>query len=136
MNAPPPTPEQTLEDDDEEEDEEEEEEKGYSREKERERERERERGGGGTRALPWEGNPVRRHKSEEENFVGRNIYVDFKKAKSVETNKKASQFTKHRATFFFHLSRTTTSSKSAKVSTTRTRAHTRGVAPKREARAI
>ena len=46
MNAPPPTPEQTLEDDDEEEeDEEEEEEKGYSREKERERERERERGG-------------------------------------------------------------------------------------------
>ena len=131
MNAPPPTPEQTLEDDDEEE-EEEEEEKGYSREKERERERER----GGTRALPWEGNPVRRHKSEEENFVGRNIYVDFKKAKSVETNKKASQFTKHRATFFFHLSRTTTSSKSAKVSTTRTRAHTRGVAPKREARAI
>ena len=132
MNAPPPTPEQTLEDDDEEEDEEEEEEKGYSREKERERERER----GGTRALPWEGNPVRRHKSEEENFVGRNIYVDFKKAKSVETNKKASQFTKHRATFFFHLSRTTTSSKSAKVSTTRTRAHTRGVAPKREARAI
>ena len=135
MNAPPPTPEQTLEDDDEEEDEEEEEEKGYSREKERERERERERGGG-TRALPWEGNPVRRHKSEEENFVGRNIYVDFKKAKSVETNKKASQFTKHRATFFFHLSRTTTSSKSAKVSTTRTRAHTRGVAPKREARAI
>ena len=130
MNAPPPTPEQTLEDDDEEEDEEEEEEKGYSREKERERE------GGGTRALRWEGNPVRRHKSEEENFVGRNIYVDFKKAKSVETNKKASQFTKHRATFFFHLSRTTTSSKSAKVSTTRTRAHTRGVAPKREARAI
>ena len=131
MNAPPPTPEQTLEDDEDEE-EEEEEEKGYSREKERERERER----GGTRALPWEGNPVRRHKSEEENFVGRNIYVDFKKAKSVETNKKASQFTKHRATFFFHLSRTTTSSKSAKVSTTRTRAHTRGVAPKREARAI
>ena len=42
MNAPPPTPEQTLEDDDdEEEEEEEEEEKGYSREKERERERER-----------------------------------------------------------------------------------------------
>ena len=41
MNAPPPTPEQTLEDDDdeEEEEEEEEEEKGYSREKERERER-------------------------------------------------------------------------------------------------
>ena len=135
MNAPPPTPEQTLEDDEDEEDEEEEEEKGYSREKERERERERERGRE-TRALPWEGNPVRRHKSEEENFVGRNIYVDFKKAKSVETNKKASQFTKHRATFFFHLSRTTTSSKSAKVSTTRTRAHTRGVAPKREARAI
>ena len=135
MNAPPPTPEQTLEDDEDEEDEEEEE-KGYSREKEREREREREREGGETRALPWEGNPVRRHKSEEENFVGRNIYVDFKKAKSVETNKKASQFTKHRATFFFHLSRTTTSSKSAKVSTTRTRAHTRGVAPKREARAI
>ena len=65
MNAPPPTPEQTLEDDDEEEeDEEEEEEKGYSREKERERER-----GGETRALPWEGIPVRRHKSEEENFV-------------------------------------------------------------------
>ena len=38
MNAPPPTPEQTLEDDDDEE--EDEEEKGYSREKERERERE------------------------------------------------------------------------------------------------
>ena len=56
MNAPPPTPEQTLED------EEDEEEKGYSRERERER-------GGGNRALRWEGNPVRRHKSEEENFV-------------------------------------------------------------------
>ena len=38
MNAPPPTPEQTLEDDEDDEDEEEEE-KGYSREKERERER-------------------------------------------------------------------------------------------------
>ena len=38
MNAPPPTPEQTLEDDEDEEDEEEEE-KGYSREKERKIER-------------------------------------------------------------------------------------------------
>ena len=35
MNAPPPTPEQTLEDDEDEEDEEDEEEKGYSRERER-----------------------------------------------------------------------------------------------------
>ena len=62
MNAPPPTPEQTLEDDEDEEDEEEE--KGYSREKERERE------GKKTRALRWKGNPVLGGtKSEEENFV-------------------------------------------------------------------
>ena len=65
MNAPPPTPEQTLEDDEDDE-EEEEEEKGYSREKERERERE----GKKTRALRWKGNPVLgATKSEEENFV-------------------------------------------------------------------
>jgi len=35
MNAPPPTPEQTLEDEEDEEHEEHEEEKGYSRERER-----------------------------------------------------------------------------------------------------
>ena len=70
MNAPPPTPEQTLEDDDEEEDEEEEEEKGYSREKERERERERERGGEPVRYLgkgiPSGGTKARRRISSGE----------------------------------------------------------------------
>ena len=58
------------------------------------------------------------------------------KRQKCRNEQKSVPITKHRATFFFHLSRTTTSSKSAKVSTTRTRAHTRGVAPKREARAI
>ena len=62
MNAPPPTPEQTLEDDDDEE--EEEEEKGYSRE------RERERGGEPVRYLgkgiPFGGTKARRRISSGE----------------------------------------------------------------------
>ena len=60
MNAPPPTPEQTLEDDEDEE-EEEEEEKGYSRE----RERERERGGNPCVTLGRESRPAAQKRGGE-----------------------------------------------------------------------
>ena len=80
MNAPPPTPEQTLEDDDEEEDEEEEEEKGYSREKERERERERE----GKKTERYVGKGIPFSAAQK----ARNIYVDFKSKKCRNEQKK------------------------------------------------
>ena len=82
MNAPPPTPEQTLEDDEDDDEEEEEEEKGYSREKEREREREREREGKKTERYVGKGIPFSAAQK------ARNIYVDFKSKKCRNEQKK------------------------------------------------
>ena len=80
MNAPPPTPEQTLEDDEDDDEEEEEEEKGYSREKERERERERE----GKKTERYVGKGIPFSAAQK----ARNIYVDFKSKKCRNEQKK------------------------------------------------
>ena len=80
MNAPPPTPEQTLEDDEDDNEEEEEEEKGYSREKERERERERE----GKKTERYVGKGIPFSAAQK----ARNIYVDFKSKKCRNEQKK------------------------------------------------
>ena len=78
MNAPPPTPEQTLEDDEDDDEEEEEEEKGYSREKERERERE------GKKTERYVGKGIPFSAAQK----ARNIYVDFKSKKCRNEQKK------------------------------------------------
>ena len=78
MNAPPPTPEQTLEDDEDDDEEEEEEEKGYSREKERERER------GKKKPARYVGKGIPFSAAQK----ARNIYVDFKSKKCRNEQKK------------------------------------------------